>query len=557
MKESTSRVPVLPEASLPRSRVQHGEPTKGARNTEPGEAEEARGHGSRLASPPGCEAEEGTEESIILTGTTVRDCSGHDVPGPLNTSPAGASEREWRCARCSCILGQAVVARAASGLWHRGVAIQRDAHGQLLCRWSGSAVASQSKVELGRCTPPETRSSASLALPAVAEAPASGSASTEAAELPQGLEWISERYVALLELPMAPPKMRAGRRAVAIWEDGNGYLCTIVGSASRGHLVVQFEDGFCCTSRVDQLRDPLDEPLFSTPQLLDARLGRSSSYAAALPRRSCRAPLGAPQLLGPLQRTLASFELEWRAADSRALELERGPVQGLYICRDFVSATEVTWLRLLFEAHGGWSMYNFGRVGPRGDLSSVMRRLDFGVAEAKAEGEAADRSHVQPLCGEQRKLLMLVAARLRRVFGSRLWAASEPNMLQLMQIEPGTCLGNHFDRRDMWSEGIASIAWSRQPGAADARGAGWTLRLERGWSKGKPLERIDVPMPPGSAYILTGCAQGCTDCCEQSRVAHEMCACCWTHGIFNDTEQQVRQSVILRVYDEDWGRGED
>ena len=33
--------------------------------------------------------------------------------------------------------------------------------------------------------------------------------------------------------------------------------------------------------------------------------------------------------------------------------------------------------------------------------------------------------------------------------------------MQFTQIGPGRCLGNHFDRRDKWREGIASVAWVR------------------------------------------------------------------------------------------------
>ena len=45
-------------------------------------------------------------------------------------------------------------------------------------------------------------------------------------------------------------------------------------------------------------------------------------------------------------------------------------------------------------------------------------------------------------------------------------------------------LGNHFDRRDKWQEGIASIAWGGAHGEVDqdgdARGDMWTLRMQCG-----------------------------------------------------------------------------
>ena len=54
-------------------------------------------------------------------------------------------------------------------------------------------------------------------------------------------------------------------------------------------------------------------------------------------------------------------------------------------------------------------------------------------------------------------------------------------MMQFTQIGPGRCLGNHFDRRDKWREGIASVAWSETAGDAsgDARGDAWTLCMQR------------------------------------------------------------------------------
>ena len=37
-------------------------------------------------------------------------------------------------------------------------------------------------------------------------------------------------------------------------------------------------------------------------------------------------------------------------------------------------------------------------------------------------------------------------------------------------------------------------------------------------------------------------------------MAHAMCSCCWTHGIWNESTELVRQSLTLRVYDPQWGR---
>ena len=63
-----------------------------------------------------------------------------------------------------------------------------------------------------------------------------------------------------------------------------------------------------------------------------------------------------------------------------------------------------------------------------------------------------------------------------------------------------------------------------------------------------------MTLPPGSAYILSGVAQGRTQVCEQRKVAHNMCSCCWTHGIWNEASAHTRESITLRVFDTEWGR---
>ena len=85
---------------------------------------------------------------------------------------------------------------------------------------------------------------------------------------------------------------------------------------------------------------------------------------------------------------------------------------------------------------------------------------------------------VQPIGELQQTLISLLEARMREAFGAVAWGGPagpphpdcRPNMLQLTRIAPGTCLGNHFDRRDKWDEGIASIAWSEEHGHNDPRG---------------------------------------------------------------------------------------
>ena len=168
-------------------------------------------------------------------------------------------------------------------------------------------------------------------------------------------------------------------------------------------------------------------------------------------------------------------------------------------------------------------------------------------------------------------------------------------MMQFTQIGPGRCLGNHFDRRDKWREGIASVAWGEAESPTDARGDSWTLCMQQSAEQlGKVAREVELQLPPGSAYILTGQAQGRTAWCEKQSVAHQArahlpthpsthhppsmpppfrnpnpnpdpnsnpnpdqaCTCCWTHGIWNRDSTRKRHSITLRAYDVDWGRHE-
>lgn len=277
---------------------------------------------------------------------------------------------------------------------------------------------------------------------------------------------------------------------------------------------------------------------------------------------------------GPLQRTVRKLVDTWRCdgltSSGKSWVVEKGPVDGLFICRDFLSPEEVGALRLLFNAHNGWAMYNWGNIGRKSELASVLQRIDFGLPDMTAEGVAAQRSLVQPIGELQQQIISLLEARLRAAFGTVAWGgpcqpsssrgggaicrpALAPNMMQFTRIAPGTCLGNHFDRRDKWDEGIASIAWSEAAGTSDERGDRWTLRMQCG-PPGPGQKDLTVEMPAGSAYIMGGIAQGRTGVCSMGRVAHEMCSCCWTHGVWNEASQITRESITLRVFTPNWGR---
>jgi hypothetical protein len=189
-------------------------------------------------------------------------------------------------------------------------------------------------------------------------------------------------------------------------------------------------------------------------------------------------------------------------------------------------------------------------------VPAARRRIDFGPPSMTAEGVAAARSFVQPIGALRKTLVALLAARLRAAFAAtRLWEGTEVNMMQFTQIGSGDVLANHYDRRDKWDEGIASIGWSEAAGA-DARGDPWTLTMACGL-KGPAQRNLKLSLPAGCAYILSGPAQGRTGTCERGKVAHEQCGCCWTHGVANDASSLVRQSVTLRVYQKAWGYEEE
>jgi hypothetical protein len=116
-------------------------------------------------------------------------------------------------------------------------------------------------------------------------------------------------------------------------------------------------------------------------------------------------------------------------------------------------------------------MYEWGSVGRKNELSSVLQRLDFGLPDMTPEGVAAARSSTQPVGEQQQRIIEMLESRMRQVFKhGTLWRDSEVNMIQLSQIPAGQCLGHHHDRRDKWQEGIASVAWSSAAGDNDDRG---------------------------------------------------------------------------------------
>jgi len=381
-----------------------------------------------------------------------------------------------------------------------------------------------------------------------------------------GAVWIAERHVALADVAAPANSLRRGKRVLAVWKDGHSYSCEVLGSSGRRQVAVQFEDGMQYDAPADDLRALLDEPLFanfvSAESLQSGRLNSLNPAAWSNRNVAKNTWCSDSGQCGPLQRTLASLLASWRDNDTaaKAFSVEPGPTEGLLICRDFLDAAETEALRTLFAAHNNrWSMYNWGHVGRKSELASVLQRIDFGLPEMTAEGVAAARSMVQPIGELQQQIISLLEMRLRAAFGAPAWggtmpnAPTNPNMMQFTEIAPGTCLGNHFDRRDKWAEGIASIAWSDAPGVSDPRGDPWALRMQIG-PESNAIESIVTTLPAGSAYLMTGKSQGRSEVCQRHCVAHEFCTCCWTHGVWNEQSQQTRQSITLRVFDLEWGR---
>ncbi|KAL3908087.1 MAG: hypothetical protein SGPRY_009934 [Prymnesium sp.] len=138
-------------------------------------------------------------------------------------------------------------------------------------------------------------------------------------------------------------------------------------------------------------------------------------------------------------------------------------VSGLSICRNFLDEREVEALRTVIGAHRAWAQYSYGETGRHGELASVVQRIDFGPSKMQPEGVVGG-TPMWRLGSSRSLLLKMVGERLRHVFRTAgLWRDDEPDTLQLTKIGCAQKLANHFDRRDRWLEGIASIAWSELP----------------------------------------------------------------------------------------------
>ena len=140
-------------------------------------------------------------------------------------------------------------------------------------------------------------------------------------------------------------------------------------------------------------------------------------------------------------------------------------------------------------AHRAWVHDAYGTTGQRGalagGLAAVVQRIDFGpTGSGGGPGGLAGGGTVWRLGSLRAELLALLGERLRFVCAQAgLWRACQPDHLQLTKMDAGQVLANHFERRDAWRDGIASVCWSELPSESDLRGDEWTLVMEKGRGK--------------------------------------------------------------------------
>jgi len=118
------------------------------------------------------------------------------------------------------------------------------------------------------------------------------------------------------------------------------------------------------------------------------------------------------------------------------VEHEVADICGLFICRDFLSPAEVAAFRLVFAAHQGWAMYQWGTIGRKKELASILQRIDFGLDEMTAEGVAAQsKSFTRAIGRHQQRLIQLLEARMRQVFAlAGLWRECDVRMMEVSRV---------------------------------------------------------------------------------------------------------------------------
>ena len=171
-------------------------------------------------------------------------------------------------------------------------------------------------------------------------------------------------------------------------------------------------------AQLHALRLLLDQPLFAAAQ----QRQRGQEGAAAPPSRGASQQRAVVRSLvcqeafrhGPLHRAMAAFEGAWRGAAVPAeasLEANAAGVPGLHVCRGFLNEEEarrpptpparrrrrpephpppfpaqVCCLRRLHAAHQGWALYNWGGVGAKEELASMLRSARRPASPRPARG---------------------------------------------------------------------------------------------------------------------------------------------------------------------------
>jgi len=105
-------------------------------------------------------------------------------------------------------------------------------------------------------------------------------------------------------------------------------------------------------------------------------------------------------------------------------------------------------------------------------------------------------------------------------------------------------------------DGIATVAWSSVAAAKSDinRDAGWwTLIMRRHGGTHNITKEVEFKLPPGTAYIICGKAQGTTAACDSRKGGHAMCTDCWQHSVkpvqqIKGASVQVRHSITVRAY---------
>ena len=389
------------------------------------EAEAAAQRACRQCGEP-CEEGDGT--AALCAG----GCGARIHLACVPVTEGAAAGAAWSCAPCAARVGQPVYAKADDGFFWK---VTHPALSPL----PSAAISPQPQ--------PHPRNPAPQARIERRDAHGQlGIAWDEAAGAPRGTTMVTERQAALASAVPRESELRPGLRLVALFPtafDGEPFACELIGTAAQGRVAVRFDDGLEHESTVRRspaIRPPprapptptracaqlhalrllLDQPLFAAAQ----QRQRGQEGAAAPPSRGASQQRAVVRSLvcqeafrhGPLHRAMAAFEGAWRGAAVPAeasLEANAAGVPGLHVCRGFLNEEEarrptrppprrrpaaapsrtplrsppqVCCLRRLHAAHQGWALYNWGGVGAKEELASMLRSARRPASPRPARG---------------------------------------------------------------------------------------------------------------------------------------------------------------------------